>query len=115
MNRFGWVLVGGKSSRMGRDKALLEDASGEPLALRLAALRRGVCGEVALIGDPSKYADLGLRVFPDNFADAGPLAGIEAALRVTSAEWNLIVACDMPALDPAIFEQLFAAGGDCVL
>jgi molybdopterin-guanine dinucleotide biosynthesis protein A len=93
---------------MGLDKALLP-FEGRPLALRVADEVANVCGSVALVGDPEKYGHLGLPVAPDEFPGLGPLAGIETALRVTATDWNLIVACDMPALDPSIFGQLFEA------
>jgi molybdopterin-guanine dinucleotide biosynthesis protein A len=93
---------------MGVDKARL-GIEGRPLALRAATEVARVCRLVALVGDPKKYRDLGLRVVPDEFPGAGPLAGIEAALCASPAPWNLIVACDMPALNPSIFEELFEA------
>jgi molybdopterin-guanine dinucleotide biosynthesis protein A len=114
-DRAGWVLVGGKSRRMGTDKALINHPAGVPLALHVAEQVARVCATVSLVGDPARYGGLGLSVVPDDFADIGPLAGIEAALRATTAAWNLIVACDMPALEWAIFESLFEAGGDCAL
>ena len=112
--RAGWVLVGGASRRMGSDKALVE-VSGEPLAMLAAAKVAQVCGSVSLVGDPSRYAGLGLPVFADKYPGAGPLAGVETALRNTEDDWNLVVACDMPALDPAILESLFGPGTDCAL
>jgi molybdopterin-guanine dinucleotide biosynthesis protein A len=93
---------------MGTDKALLE-VGGQPLALRVAGGIGQVCGSVTLVGDPARYASLGLKVLPDHFAQIGPLGGIEAALSATEAEWNLVVACDMPALDAASLEALFGA------
>jgi molybdopterin-guanine dinucleotide biosynthesis protein A len=45
----------------------------------------------------------------------GPLAGIEAALGATACEANLVVACDMPALDVGTLETLFAAEADCTV
>jgi molybdenum cofactor guanylyltransferase len=99
---------------MGRDKALLE-LSGVPLALRIAGELRKVCESVRLVGDPESHAVLGLPVVRDNFPGHGPLAGIEAALGSTDTDWNLIVACDMPALDTATLEALFPAAGDCSL
>ena len=101
---------------MGADKALLA-VDGQPLAMRVAGEIGPVCGPVSLVGDPGVYGKLGLPVFADRFPRRGPLAGIEAALGATTVEWNLVVACDMPALDRAILEQLFAAAtsGDCAL
>lgn len=117
-NRAGWVLVGGRSSRMGTDKALIEIGN-QPLAKRVAAEIGKICGTVSLVGDPEVYGGLGLPVVPDRFPGQGPLAGIEAALRATTVEWNLVVACDMPALDAGVLEDLFAAasenGGDCAV
>lgn len=115
-NRAGWVLVGGRSSRMGRDKALIE-VDLIPLVLRVASVVGEVCGTVSLVGDPGLYGNLGFPVVADLFPGEGPLAGIEAALGETKSEWNLVVACDMPALDAGILEQLFVAAagnnGDC--
>lgn len=112
--RAGWVLAGGRSSRMGTDKALLE-IDGRPLLLRVADRLSQVCGSVAIIGNPDRYANSGLRVVPDSFPGLGPLAGIEAALAATSAEANLIAACDMPSLDAGNLQALFEAGGDCAI
>ena len=108
--RAGWVLAGGHSSRMGRNKALIE-IDGHPLALMAAEALGKVCETVSLVGDPAVYGKLGLPVVPDRFPGLGPLAGIEAALAATTADWNLIVACDMPSLDVSLFEALFEAAG----
>jgi len=93
----GYVLVGGRSSRFGADKALAL-WQGRPLALRVAEEVRAAAGSATLVGSPEKYGSLGLAVIPDPVAETGPLAGLWAALEHTSAEWNLVVACDMPQL-----------------
>lgn len=115
-DRAAWVLVGGRSSRMGTDKAFLNTGKG-PLAAQVAAVAAEVCPSVTLVGDPALYASLGLPVVPDNHAGLGPLGGIEAALKTSSAEWNLIVACDMPGLDATLLESLFSAAEtfDCAV
>ncbi len=100
---------------MGTDKALIPDSAGQPLALCVASEIKKLCHSVSLVGDPAKYASLGLPVIPDRFPDCGPLAGIEAALGSTDAPLNLIVACDMPLLDTALLDTLFNAGGDCAM
>ena len=97
MRAAGFVLVGGHSSRMGRDKArllidshlLVEDVAGKVAK---------VAGNVALVGHPARYSDLPLEGISDLHPGLGPLAGIEAALATARAELNLIVACDMPGL-----------------
>ncbi len=104
---------------MGADKALIE-VDGLFLVQRVAAEASKICGFTVLVGDPARYAALGLPVVPDRFSGMGPLAGMEAALSATTVEWNLIVACDMPSLDPALLESLFETaeaqpGADCVL
>jgi len=110
-NRAAWILTGGRSSRMGTDKALLE-IEGRSLLMRLAAEISPVCASVAAVGDPSRHGDSGLLVIPDSYPGQGPLAGIEAALAATGSEANLIVACDMPNVRATGLQELFAAGGD---
>ena len=95
MRHAGFVLVGGRSSRMGRDKALLE-WHGTPLAEHVAQAVREAVGSVVLIGDPSRYGGLGYEVRADERPGLGPAGGVATALRLGRAEWNLIVACDMP-------------------
>jgi molybdenum cofactor guanylyltransferase len=106
----GFILAGGASSRMGVDKGLL-DFDGVPLLLHTARLLKPLVTEVMIVGSPQRYAELGLRVIPDNFREpssdarasqrgSGPLAGISAALGATRSPWNLILACDMPYLSP---------------
>ena len=98
MKAAGFVLVGGRSSRMGRDKALLPLSSRlliEDIAAKVAA----ATGSVALIGAPERYKHVGLECLPDLRPGMGPLAGIETALLSGRGELNLIVACDMPSLE----------------
>ncbi len=112
--RSAWILVGGRSSRMGADKARA-DSGGRALVLRVADQAASVCGTVSLVGDPEKYADLGLPVIADRFPGQGPLAGIEAALAATGSDHNLIIACDMPAIHENLLEEMLALDGDCVI
>jgi len=113
-DRAAWVLVGGRSSRMGSDKARAE-SKGRAMALRVADKAAVVCPSVALVGDPALYGDLGLPVIADRFPGQGPLAGIEAALAATRVDANIIIACDMPSLRENLLEELFTPDADCVL
>jgi molybdopterin-guanine dinucleotide biosynthesis protein A len=92
-----FILAGGESSRMGRNKALLE-LNGEALIVRVTRLLESVADGCAVVGDSTRLEGLALRTIADDYPGAGPLGGIATALRTSGAEWNLIVACDLPYL-----------------
>ena len=108
----GFVLTGGQSSRMGRDKALLA-MEGTVLVARTAALVRAAAGSVTLIGAPERYAHLDFPAQPDLVQNCGPIGGLYTALRMTGADWNLLVACDMPSLTEAFLRGLVDAAAEC--
>jgi molybdopterin-guanine dinucleotide biosynthesis protein A len=93
----GFILAGGESARMGRDKALLE-LGGEALIVRTARLVESAAGGATVIGDSAAYRALGLRTMGDDWPGAGPLGGMATALRASRARWSLVVACDLPYL-----------------
>src|SRR3984885_4459129 len=93
----GFVMAGGQSSRMGRDKALLE-IDGVSLLARAADLLKSVVGVSIIVASPGLYRSLGLPMVADDWPGFGPLGGIATALRVSTADWNLIIACDLPYL-----------------
>jgi molybdopterin-guanine dinucleotide biosynthesis protein A len=103
----GFVLTGGRSSRMGRDKALLE-LQGRPMALRTANLAQSVVEEVYLVGDKETHGHLGFPVLADKVAGRGPLAGIVTALENTQHDWSLLLACDLPFLEGNVLRALLA-------
>ena len=92
-----FILGGGESSRMGRDKGLL-DLGGVPIIVRAARLVGLVAGPPVVVGSPEIYQRLGLRAIRDDWPGAGPLGGVATALRASESSWNLIVACDLPYL-----------------
>lgn len=110
-----FVLAGGASSRMGRDKGLLS-FGGVPLIVHTVDLLEPLVARVTVVGAPPHYASLGLRTIQDPSAGSeerknirrGPLAGIAAALTVTRSTWNLIVACDLPYLSVQWLDWLLA-------
>ena len=105
MRTAGFVLVGGHSSRMGRDKALLPWQS-RPLVEHVANAVQAAAGNVILVGEPQRYGFLEFERIPDIHPGLGPLSGIEAALSSQHGELNLIVACDMPAVGSDFLARL---------
>ncbi len=103
----GFVLVGGRSKRMGRDKARLALDS-HLLVEDVAAKVSCVAENLALVGESHRYSDLGFECLDDLRPSLGPLAGIEAALASERGELNIIVACDMPGLQCEWLAQLLA-------
>jgi molybdopterin-guanine dinucleotide biosynthesis protein A len=96
----GYVLAGGRSSRMGADKALLQLA-GKPLIAHAVAKLRCVCASVHILSANPALAAYAPLV-PDLHPNCGPVGGIEAALAHTSCDWNLILAVDIPFLPAAV-------------
>jgi molybdopterin-guanine dinucleotide biosynthesis protein A len=80
---------------MGSDKALLP-FKGATLIEHVAAQVHQAAGNVTLVGNPERYSYLSYPVLTDIYPGRGPLSGIHTALAASQAEWNLIVACDMP-------------------
>lgn len=101
----GFVLAGGKSSRMGQDKARLE-MEGKPLVLRATELLMPFVQGVILLGPPESYGDLGLPVIADQWPDQGPLAAVCTGLFHSRAEWNIFLACDLPLLSGNFLQLL---------
>ncbi|HEY5153329.1 MAG TPA: molybdenum cofactor guanylyltransferase, partial [Acidimicrobiales bacterium] len=108
----GVVLAGGRSSRMGTDKALLVvDVDGRPLVSRAAqALADAGAGEVLVIGgDAPALGALGLDARPDDHPGEGPLGAILTALRLAGEDLVMVLACDMPAIDAASVRAIVGA------
>jgi molybdopterin-guanine dinucleotide biosynthesis protein A len=107
------ILAGGKSSRMGCDKAWME-VDGMPLLARQINLAREIGAvETFVSGRPEKdYAEFGCPVLRDKFAGAGPLAGIERALAASSSPLVLVLAVDLPAIRAGFLQRLAAVCSD---
>ena len=100
------ILAGGRSLRMGRDKALLE-IGGRPMLELVAERVAGVADEVFIVaaGRP-EYARFGLPLVEDRFPGAGSLGGIYTALTSAAHPFCLVVGCDMPLLSRALLRYL---------
>ena len=105
---FGFVLVGGLSTRMGRDKALLP-LGGVPMALLQARKLERVCGGAAFVGkEPGPFAALGYPFVADLSAERAALHGVLAALEWSPEELNVVLAADVPRIPEKLLEALLA-------
>jgi molybdopterin-guanine dinucleotide biosynthesis protein A len=99
-----FILAGGKSSRMGNDKAFLE-FGGRTLLAHMLQAAASVSGSVRIVGPAGKFAGWG-EVIEDLVPESGPLGGIHAALSATSSELNLMLAVDLPFVEPGFLTYL---------
>lgn len=109
------VLAGGRSRRLGLDKALLrldDERLLETTVTKVATLS----DEVIVAGGPFLYR-LGARAVTDVYPGCGPLGGIHAGLAAASNFYSLVVACDMPFLNPELLRYMveLAQGRDVVI
>lgn len=108
MNRdvTAFVLAGGKSTRMGTDKAFVM-LDGRTLLDRALEAARSVTENVFVSGDPAKYESYAACV-TDFYPNCGPLAGIHAALHSSYTEFNLILAVDLPFVTAGFLQFLIS-------
>jgi molybdopterin-guanine dinucleotide biosynthesis protein A len=107
----GFVLAGGRSTRMGTDKAFLE-LDGHTLLARALDLLRALTPEVRIVGPAPKFAAYG-PVVEDVYAGRGPLAGIHAALSSSATDLNLILAVDIPFVTESLLQFIVEQARAC--
>ncbi len=101
----GVILVGGKSRRMGRDKALLE-IGGRPLVERVLTVFREYFGRVVLVGDrEERFAAYGLPVLPDIYPGSA-LGGLYTGLIHAVTDHVFVSSCDIPYPNAAVVHYL---------
>lgn len=111
------ILAGGKSSRMGTNKALLK--------INQKMNIEGICDKLNILfddiilvtNDPKAYEFLEVRMTADEYPGMGPLAGLHAGLKASDYDVNLVVACDMPFVSAELAEVMirYCRGYDAVV
>jgi len=103
------ILSGGKSSRMGTNKALLKFHEKTNIE-RIKDELKHVFDDIILVtNDPETYQFLNIKTVTDQYPGSGPLAGIHAGLEASDYEENFVVACDMPFVSAELAESLVKA------
>ena len=102
------ILSGGKSSRMGTDKALLP-IEGKTMIEHIIAQVKDIGDEVIVITNtPEGYKFLNLPIFTDVIPDKGALGGLYTAIDAASHPYTLILACDMPFLNQGLLRYMIS-------
>lgn len=91
----GYILAGGKSSRMGTDKGLLL-LNGKLIIQHVIEQLQPTVQKVVIVSNNTDYDKTGLEVIGDIIKDIGPAGGIYTALSHSTTKYNFVVSCDMP-------------------
>jgi molybdopterin-guanine dinucleotide biosynthesis protein A len=111
------ILAGGKSHRMGRNKALLP-FRGRPLIVRVYETLQPLFETIFLVtNDPDLFDFVPCPKIPDRVPGKGPISGVDAALRHSRNPYVLVVGCDTPFLSPSLLGLLAGKteGADLVI
>ncbi len=108
MNFATIILAGGRSLRMGANKALMP-YKGRPLIQYSLDLAYSFTGEILISANNHDLDHLGFRVVKDLLPVKAPLAGIHAGLKASPTDWNLVLTCDMPNVTIGLIDRLIAA------
>jgi len=112
-----YILAGGKATRIGRNKSLLE-LHGEAILLRQLRVLKPLSETIVIVANKkSLYRSFGCRVIPDIYKHQGPLGGLHAALTDLGEGRCLVLATDMPFLSAPLirFLESYAPDADVVV
>jgi molybdopterin-guanine dinucleotide biosynthesis protein A len=99
----GYILAGGKSSRMGTDKGLLL-FEGKAMIQYVIEQLQPIFSKLVIVSNNPEYEKFGLEVIPDLIKDIGPAGGIYTALKHSDTQLNFMVSCDMPFITKEAIE-----------
>ncbi len=117
MQATGIILSGGKSARMGKNKAFLE-VGGVPIIQRIYSLFEELFEEILIITNEGElFSHLKAKIYNDLIPDRGALGGLYTGLFYSSFRFSFCVACDMPFLRRSLIEFLLTKteGWDAVV
>jgi molybdopterin-guanine dinucleotide biosynthesis protein A len=102
------ILAGGQSARMGEDKALIE-VNHQPLLQRVCHVAVTVSSAVYILTPwPERYQTIvpaHCQFIPESQPNQGPLVALANGLKTLNTDWVLLLACDLPFLDPTLLQQ----------
>jgi molybdenum cofactor guanylyltransferase len=108
----GVILAGGKNSRMGSDKGLLQVGDKSIMERQIEVLQPLV-NDIIIIHNGKHYSHLGYQVHEDLILDCGPMGGIYTALKVSQTPKNFILSCDMPFINNELVKLIIREAEHC--
>jgi molybdopterin-guanine dinucleotide biosynthesis protein A len=100
-----YILAGGRSSRMGTDKGLIQLGNKKVIEYILETCLK-ISTDIFIVTSNTNYQQFKFPLIQDQIVDAGPAGGIDTILQHTSAEYNLVISCDMPFVDADSMQYL---------
>jgi molybdopterin-guanine dinucleotide biosynthesis protein A len=105
------ILAGGKSSRMGTDKGLM-DFRGKKMIEHVLCVAGAIATEILISSSNAGYSQFGFPVYEDIYKNFGPLGGIHSGLSSSHSQWNLVVSCDLPFISREFLLFLLSQDAD---
>lgn len=107
MDITGIIMAGGKSSRLGQDKGLLQIGDKKLVEIATGLLSE-VCTEVMISAGNPAYREFGCRVIPDIYTGIGPMGGLYSALSASRSQINVVLSVDIPFVNKGLIAHLIS-------
>jgi len=107
----GIILAGGKSSRMGSNKAFVEYKGTELIQIAINTMKP-VVDEIKISGQEFEYSDLGYQVISDVYDNIGPIGGLHACLLHCKTDKLVLLPCDTPNIPSVFLHELLENSKD---
>lgn len=101
----GIILAGGKSSRMGEDKAT-KLHFGIPFILHVIKALESFTSQIIIVSDDNTHTQFGYPCIPDIIPNKGPIGGIYTGLKKSNTDKNIVLTCDIPFVIPKVIDHL---------
>jgi len=111
MSVTGIILSGGKSTRMGQEKGLIE-LNGKPMIQHVIDHIHPICDQILISANDRRYEDFGYPVYKDVISDIGPAGGIISCLNHSTNKKNIIISCDLPFASTKFIRKLLDLSSD---
>lgn len=103
----GILLAGGKSKRMGKDKAFINYLGKELYRYPLEILEH-FCDDIIISSSNQKFLETGHKICPDEITGLGPMGGIYTCLKESQHEYSIVLGCDTPMINHQVIRELIA-------